>query len=115
MTRSRWSRTRLAALFLAHDGRCHICGGKIGPGEAWDLEHRIPLALGGEDDEANCAPAHRKCHAAKTAADIGQIAKSKRVRAKHIGARAQPIRPLPGGKKSQWKQTIAGGWVRRGE
>lgn len=113
MTRTRWSRTRLAALFLAHDGRCHICGGKIGPGEGWDLEHVLPLAMGGADDETNCRPAHRKCHQTKTSGDVRQIAKAKRVADRHIGATPLPIRPLPGGKKSPWKIKINGGPVRR--
>lgn len=41
-------------LFADHGGRCHICGGKIdGIHERWDVEHVIPLELGGADDPLN--------------------------------------------------------------
>ncbi|MBN8189508.1 HNH endonuclease [Salipiger thiooxidans] len=88
MTRRRWTAKRRLALFEAHKGTCHICGEKIdGTREAWDVEHIIPLAMGGDDDEGNCAPAHASCHKAKTKEDAGNIAKANRVRAKHFGAR----------------------------
>lgn len=115
MTRRPISRTERVRIFEAARGICSICGEKIdGARERWDVSHEVPLALGGADDAGNMRPAHERCHRRHTAeVDAPAIAKAKRVRAKHIGARAQPIRPLPGGKKSQWKQTIANGWVRR--
>ncbi len=93
--RKRWSASARLRIFLAHDGRCHVCGGKISVGEGWDLDHRIALALGGDDAEANLAPAHRKgCHAGKTAKeDVPAIAKAKRRQIAHVGA-AVPKRPI---------------------
>lgn len=93
--RKRWSASARLRIFLANDGRCHVCGGKIGVGEGWDLDHRIALALGGDDAEANLAPAHRKgCHAGKTAKeDVPAIAKAKRRQIAHLGASA-PKRPI---------------------
>ena len=113
MTRRRWTPRRRLSLFEAHEGRCHICGGKIdGTRERWDVEHVIPLALWGDDDEANCAPAHESCHKGKTATDKGQIAKAERVRAKHNGAgRAKAT--IPGSKASRWKRKIDGSVVLR--
>jgi 5-methylcytosine-specific restriction endonuclease McrA len=80
------AKTRLR-IFLAHNGTCHVCGGKISVGEAWDLDHVIPLALYGEDEEHNLAPAHRKgCHGGKTAEqDVPAIARAKRLEAAHLG------------------------------
>lgn len=113
MKRRTWTAKRKLAVFEAHGGCCHICGGKIHVGEPWDLEHQIPLALGGDDDESNVAPAHVKCHRAKTSQDVAQIAKANRVRAKHFGASAKPARPMPGSRNSPWKKKLNGQVVRR--
>jgi hypothetical protein len=56
VARKRWSSTARLRIFLANDGRCHVCGQKISVGEGWDLDHRIALALGGDDEEHNLAP-----------------------------------------------------------
>ena len=79
---------RKLALFEREAGRCHICEQKIF-GKEWDVEHVIPLALGGADDESNMKPAHRLCHAPKTVDDVRRIAKAKRMAAKHVGIRKQ--------------------------
>lgn len=88
MTKRRHISTKArVALFARKDGVCHICNGKVQPGEAWDVSHPIPLQIGGADDESNWDVAHRKCHAIITATeDIPRIAKMKRQHAKHIGA-----------------------------
>ena len=112
MTRRSWTARRRLALFEAHGGKCHLCDCKIGVGEAWDVEHIIPVGLGGDDDEGNCAPAHKACHKAKTKTDKGTMAKANRVRAKHKGATVSK-NPLPGSKNSKWKRKIGGGWVPR--
>jgi HNH endonuclease. len=89
MTRRRLSRTTRLSIFMAADGICHMCGGRIQAGQAWDVSHVIPLALGGADDETNWRPAHRKCHRDHTAqTDIPAIARAKRREAKHLGAHA---------------------------
>lgn len=106
MTRRRsWTPLRRLAVFEAHGGRCHLCGCKVQVGERWELEHRIPLALGGPDDETNVAPAHKACHARKTVVDAGNHAKAERVRAKHFGAAQR--RP------SKWKRKVSGEVVSR--
>lgn len=116
MTRKSWTMLRKMKVFETHKGVCHICGGNIdGTREAWELEHIIPIAMGGEDNEANAAPAHSSCHKGKTATDKAQIAKANRVRAKHNGAKAAPKATLPGSKGSKWKQKVGGEWVMRDE
>lgn len=100
------------ALFQKHDGVCHLCGGKINVGEAWEVEHIIPFAMGGADDESNWSLAHIKCHRAKTTEDVGNIAKAKRREARHIGAKVSKS-PLPFGRQSKFKRKMDGTVVLR--
>ncbi len=100
-------------VFRSQRGICHICSGRINEyTEAWEIEHQIPLALGGADDETNWRLAHRKCHRAKTKSDIKTIAKTKRVFLRMVGAH-RPRSPLPGGRHSPWKRKLDGTVVRR--
>ena len=101
------------AIFQRHDGKCHICGAVIWPNDAWDVEHIIPLAQGGDDEGDNLAPAHRCCHAAKTRRDAADTARAKRLEARHIGAKAPSRAVIPGSKRSGWKRKISGEVVRR--
>lgn len=101
------------AIFEAHDGICHLCGCPILKGETWDLEHVIAFALTRDDTDENLRPAHVKCHAVKTKEDVRNIAKAKRVSAKHSGARREVRNPLPGSKGSKWKRRVDGTVERR--
>lgn len=100
----------------AHKGICALCGGKIdGVRERWIVEHLRALELGGEDTEANMAPAHEACAIAKTSGkngDHARAAKAKRVKTKHLGMKKSK-NPLPGGKGSKWKKKVGGGAVPR--
>lgn len=92
-------------IFEEWDGRCHLCEQKIQAGEAWDVSHDRPLALLGADDNTNRKPAHRKCHAVQTAEkDLPAIAKAKRMKAKHIGAKKARGFYRPENAKFDWKQ-----------
>ncbi len=84
---------RRLRIFEAHSGKCHLCSREIVAGEAWDVEHVRALALGGEDADANCAPAHRKCHVDK--GDGQRIAHAKRQKASSLGIRAKSGFPKP--------------------
>lgn len=112
MKRKRYSATQSVLFFIAHGGKCHICGGKIDAvREKWQREHIIPLALGGADDESNMAPAHVKCHREKTDSDVAAIAKAKRREARHFGAERpkQKIKSRGFGQyKSNTKQLVEG-------
>lgn len=100
------SRKRLSArdrekLYDEHKGICHLCGGVIDPDQGFEVSHPIPLAAGGDDVPSNRAPAHKRCHRRQTSEiDAPRIAKTRRQRQKHIGARPRsshrwPRRPFP--------------------
>ena len=107
MTRRRISTRERVDIFNRNGGVCHLCAGKITVGEAWDVEHVIPLAQGGDDDGDNLQPAHRKCHADKSKQDATNTARAKRREAKHIGAR-KSARPIPGSKASGIRKRMSG-------
>jgi len=100
MTRRRLSAKARAAIFNAANGICHICDGGIQAGEAWQVEHIVPIAMGGADEPDNMRPAHDKCHKAKTKDDMANIAKAKRIEARDKGfsrpKQSIPKRPFPG-------------------
>ena len=96
--RARMSTTRRKAIFRDKHGCCHICGWIIRIGESWEVEHIIPLAMGGVDDESNWSPAHTKCHRWKTAQDLEDLGRAKRREAKHLGA-ARSRNPIRGWRK----------------
>lgn len=81
----------------AADGLCMWCDGEVPvAGPEVDYDHRIPLALGGADDETNLAPIHRRpCHKEKTVLDVRMIAKAKRQR-RLIAERRKSKRPIQG-------------------
>jgi len=95
---------RRLAIFERAGGRCHICGQKIQVGERWDVEHPIPIALGGADDDTNMAPAHSQCHAPKTADDVASISRAKRRKAKHVGIKKVSSFHRPAGFRFDWSQ-----------
>ena len=113
-TRRHISTTERTEIFRDAMGVCHLCGSKIdGTREGWELEHIIPLAMGGSDKRDNLRPAHVKCHRVKTTEDVGNIARAKRREARHIGAKAPSRNPLPGGRNSRWKKRMDGTVERR--
>lgn len=104
------SKTRRARIFEAHKGVCELCGLKI-MGADYDIEHRIPWAISHDDSDPNLYPAHKTCHAAKTAGrDAPSIAKVKRM-AGETGQAARRAKNGPtmksrgfdkGGPKRKW-------------
>jgi 5-methylcytosine-specific restriction endonuclease McrA len=68
---SKWGGRRVAALRAAwqpliDEGGilCPFCSLPIRPGQAWDLDHRIPKVIAPEAiwDESNHRPAHASCN-----------------------------------------------------
>lgn len=102
------TRNQRAELFLAHKGVCHLCGLRIQAerGEAWEVEHVHALEFSGRNDLENLRPAHVSCHKTKTAGDRRMIAKSNRIRARHLGIK-KPGRKLPGSKGSGWRKPLS--------
>ena len=89
-------------------GICVLCDCKIdGVRERWIAEHIRALELGGEDDLSNMGPAHHACALVKTQDDHRRTAQAKRQKIRHIGAEDSK-RPLPFGRASPWKRTLAG-------
>lgn len=101
--------------FQRAKGQCEECTARLGPGNV-HYDHIVPDWLGGEPILSNCAVLCRACHGVKTATkDVPAIARTKRVGAKHIGARPKSRNPLPGGKSDPRKRKISGGWEWRDE
>ncbi|MCC4295817.1 HNH endonuclease [Brevundimonas aurantiaca] len=89
--RPKFTAKRRLSIFMAHGGRCGICGLKI-HGDDYDIEHRIARAISANDADDNLYPAHRGCHATKTTQDRKDIAKAQRL-AKETCTR-EPARKL---------------------
>lgn len=114
MSRRPLTRAKRVRIWNAANGICHICKLPIdGTKDKWDAEHIKPIWLGGADDESNMAPAHKRCHAPKTAQEAAPRAKSNRIRARHMGIRKTQPRPIPGTKASGWRHRMDGTWERR--
>jgi len=115
MTRRRkLSPTQRAAIFRDVGGKCHVCTRRIAAGERWELDHVLPLALGGKDAPDNLAPCCEWCHKSKSLADLGRIRKADRQSKFHAGERhRRKSRPMPGSKASNWKHRMDGQWERR--
>ena len=77
------------------NGRCELCGLPFKGRPQYD--HRLPCALGGTNDPANCMAICVPCHAEKTAKeDVPRIRKADRQTNAHAGAR-RPKQPMRGG------------------
>lgn len=81
-----------AEIFTAHGGICYLSGVKIGPDDEWDIEHVIPLALGGTNDPENLRPALKDPHKVKTKSDVRSISKAKRIEKKSNPVTRKPSR-----------------------
>lgn len=100
-------------VFERYGGTCQLTGRKIMPGDKWDLDHVKPLAMGGEHRESNLQPVLKSAHIEKTKHDVAELAKARRLAAKHAGIEKRKGKPMPGSKASGWKRKITGEWVRR--
>ena len=102
------------SFFLKRKGTCAACTQKIEAGKSWDIDHILPLAMGGTNAPENLQILCRSCHRSKTTqSDIPRIAKTKRLKARHLGAHAPSRRPIPGSRQSPWKRKMDGSVVRR--
>lgn len=98
MKRRRMTPARRERIFSAHDGVCAICHEPISG--RYEIDHAVPLGLGGADGDDNLRPVHPECHRAKTCGalrtrgDAREIAKAKRIERRRNGVRKIPSRPL---------------------
>jgi hypothetical protein len=99
-----------ARIMLRQNGRCFDCGTRLMLGRIV-FDHRPPLALRGQDDDANdperLAAICRTCDQRKTPRDLKDIAKTKRLALDHqdfVGRMRDkvPGRPVPS--KGQWRK-----------
>lgn len=96
LARKSLTKLQRVRVFDGNGGRCHLCSLAIKVGEAWQADHVQARWKGGTDAIGNYRPAHVHCHAVKSAAETTERAKSDAVRARHIGARIMPDKPIPG-------------------
>lgn len=87
MARRSLSKKETLRLFELHGGTCHLCGLKIQPGEAWEIDHVVEFKLTQDESDENMMPGHKKCHRQKTSDRAGELAKVERIRSKHLGVR----------------------------
>lgn len=87
MTRREFPSKVCIAAFSSAGGKCESCGVVIRPGSGPHYDHRVPDAVGGEPTLENCQVLCKACHSVKTAeTDVPEIAKTKRIRNRHINA-----------------------------
>ena len=70
--------------------KCHRCQRKIPASDAWIIEHRHAIILGGANAEHNLCLSCSWCKPVKDAEDVAEKAASARVRQKHLGIRPEP-------------------------
>ena len=103
------AKVRVAA-FERAGGRCERCCVVVRAGNGPEYHHRVAAAVGGEPTLDNCEVLCRNCHGAQTATgDIPAIAKTKRIRNRHINAadkRGKFRKPPPG--YNAWTRRIEG-------
>ena len=80
----------LLRILRRHNYRCHISGREITDGTPWEAEHIKPLWAGGENREANYAPALVDPHKVKSARETAQRAKADRQGASAAGLKQRP-------------------------
>ena len=87
--RGRMTKARKSKSHALAGGLCAWCQMPVAVwGSEVVYDHRIPLALGGADDEGNIRPLHRiPCDRLKTAFDKKLIAKAERLRRRANGTR----------------------------
>lgn len=100
---------RRLSIWLEHDGQCGLCRLPVDL-VGCEIEHRIPVWLGGADDDGgNTYPAHPACHKAKTARDKAEIAKVKRL----LGETGANRRKVAIRSRGFAKPTVKATWPKR--
>ena len=94
-------------IFRNNAGLCYLTLRKIAPGESWQLEHVVPLSMGGRHAEDNLRPALIAPHKEKSAREAGQRAKADAVAKSALGIKSVARRPIqsPGFVKAEPTKT----------
>lgn len=99
-------RTKLDA-FERAGGRCQSCSARLFVGK-YEFHHDRECTFGGEATADNCRVLCVACHSAITRQRAAVIAKSNRVRERHLGIKRASSRPLPGSKASGIRKRMNG-------
>jgi 5-methylcytosine-specific restriction protein A len=98
--RQEFSEKVKVAAFERAKGRCERCTALLAGSNRPQYDHAIPDAVDGPPTLANCLVLCRNCHGRKTSEkDVPEIAKTKRIRAKHANATGKLRRGFRGWKK----------------
>lgn len=97
----------------AYGTRCYLSKVEIRPGDQWQVEHVIAIALGGENRENNLAPVLVEPHKLKTACDTKAKSKIANIRKKRFGLKKAKGRPMAGTRASGWRKRMDGTVERR--
>lgn len=84
------------SLWKTQHGQCFICGQPIHPdlhSDAVDIDHVVPLKIGGKDDPANFALTHESCNRSKQASDLRVARILARFDSLQAECASQPNRP----------------------
>jgi 5-methylcytosine-specific restriction endonuclease McrA len=108
--RQEFSKTVKITAWKRADGRCEKCTAKLFTGNI-EFHHVQEATFSGEPTLENCLCLCRACHSKITRDRAPVIAKSSRVRARHLGIKKRSS--FVGSKMSPWKKTFSRGWVRR--
>ena len=95
-------RMKIDTLLFRNNVVCGVCGDMLYPGQPIEWDHIHALAHGGDHTYLNLRPLHPECHKPKTARDIRDNAKVKRLAnpkpSRHpmvSSGRKIPSRPFP--------------------
>lgn len=113
MNRKRFSARSLENLLATFGHKCRMCRCEINGASGLEWDHRIPLAIGGDDELDNLEPLCIRCHRLKTKGDQGTIAKARRQRQRNLGIKQAKGRPIPGSKASGLRKRFDGTVERR--
>jgi len=102
-----FTRKMRAEIILRAAGKCEACGAVLKAG-AVEVDHILPVALGGESVVTNGRALCKPCHSGKTASDVGMIRKADRQRDRASGA-LKSARPMAG-KKSKAGAGVVDKW-----
>lgn len=82
--RRKRSDTARRAIWERFNRTCQMCFQPTDE-RGYDLDHHIPLEIGGDDSDDNLRPLCRPCHRLKTKGDATDIAKARRRQDRHTG------------------------------
>ena len=95
-------------------GICPECGEKLNLArQEVEYDHRIPLAISNDNSLDNFDCLHMPCHKKKTKRDRRDIAKTERIRAKHLGTKAPSRNTIPGSRNSKFQRKVGGKTILR--